>query len=111
LKGQVAFETLFIFVIVLTTAIFFSGMAIQTNEATTAEMLTRNAITEQAALQGEKIVIESIFFQKGENTTITINMFCKNPGKVSFNTDKIKELIESETTARNVEIIINKKAL
>jgi len=111
LRGQVAFETLFVFVIILTTTIFLTSLFLQTNEATISESLARNAVTEQAALQGKKIVIESVSFEKTTNIIITINVMCEEIQETIFDTQKIEDLIEEKTSAQNAGIVINKKQL
>lgn len=111
MKGQVAFETLFIFIIIMTSAIFITSLFIQTNEAIVSESLARNAITEQAALQGKKIIIESVSFEKTTNTKITITVMCEEIQETIFDPEKIEEMIEEKTSFRNIEIVINKKQL
>ena len=60
MKGQVAFETIFILLVVITGTIYITSLYTTTNDVTIAQSIVRNNITEQAILQNQKIIITKI---------------------------------------------------
>ena len=105
-KGQTAFETLFLFVIVITAAIVTLSVYESINDSTIALSIARAETTNQLAMNPENIQIDHIVLnQTGQNPTIEIYL-SEMPSPL-LNTATIVNKIKANTAYKTVTVTVN----
>ena len=102
--GQTAFETLFLFVILVSATIMILSVYLSINDDTNALAITRAEINEQIATKHDNIQILKIEISKNVNDT---NILIKLSQPTELDITKIKQSILAKTSLKDVNIIIN----
>jgi uncharacterized protein (UPF0333 family) len=102
-RGQIAFESLLVLLVVITTATMITTLYIQIHNETMAINYARTATLEELSAQSSDTVIEKIFFQKSTTSPKIIITLSKN---TQINTEKIREIIQAKTSIQNLEVLV-----
>ena len=103
-KGQTAFETILVFLIITTAAVLILTLYTSINDDTSAMSIARAETNKQLAMKNENIQIVKIEMSKSPadtNLDITLD---KN---TALDTSIIKDQIIARTTLKNLRININ----
>ncbi len=116
-KGQISFETLFIALIVLSSAIFISSLYLQIHDVTLATVIVRNNLTHQlnyletpSRLVSVNIISITLPQEEGVTAQILIQTNPINLEITDFNSiklEQLKEKIIQNTKFSSVEFKIN----
>jgi len=100
-KGQIAFESLLVFLMVITSATLILTLYLQIHDDTVALEYAKIGTLEELSKQAENIIIEKIELQRNQAIpTITITLD-KN---TTINTTNIENTIKSNTKLQNIKI-------
>lgn len=103
-KGQTAFETLFLAVVVISSAILIVSLYTSISDDTIALSTARAETTRQLSMMTENIQIEKISLQKsGLSATINIDL----TKATALNETEIQNKIKSATKFTDVTITIS----
>lgn len=103
MKGQVAFESLFLLLVTLTAAIGITTLYFQTHDDTMALSIARTETLSQISLKKETFVIEYVQIEKSLTDT---NLIIKINPTTTLDTDSIKNKIAASTKYKNINIIL-----
>jgi uncharacterized protein (UPF0333 family) len=103
MRGQVAFELLFLVLIVLTAAIAVASMYLQSHEDTLAISAARTELLNQIGTKNENIVIDYVKIEKTSATELHI----KTTPTTTINTNEIKQRVASVSGYKNITIIFD----
>ncbi len=104
-KGQIAFESLLVLLIVISAVIMITTLYLQFHNETVALGYARTGALEELSKQEKNIIIEKITVQKNATTSvITINVD-KTP-TIDINTIKIENMITTNTGLKNVQVLV-----
>ena len=99
--GQLAFETLLVLLIVLSSASVILSLYLQMHDETMALEYARIGTLEELSKQNENVIIEKIQMQKKEQVpTITIIL----DQNAIINSTSIENTIKANTSLKNVKI-------
>jgi len=107
LRGQVAFESLFLFIIIITSGIYITNLYLQTHEATIAYTIVREDLVYQTNTM-DNVLIKNISLAK--NSSATIIKVQTEPNTLTntdFTLEPIEEKINRATSFLNPTIQIN----
>jgi hypothetical protein len=112
LKGQIAFEGLFLLLIVISSAIFISTLYIQTHNSTVAITMARSELVSLGNSMDEVVLIQQISIENAGNNEYTIFVKTKPEilTKIDFGEEQITEIeekIKGTISASKVTIQIN----
>ncbi len=100
-KGQIAFESLLVLLLVITSATLITTLYLQFHDETIALGYARIGALEELSKQKETIIIEKISIQRiGLTPTITIKL----DREVTLDTTKIANIIQANTALKNVQV-------
>lgn len=106
-KGQVAIESLILLLVIMSAAIYISGLYYQTHNTTMIYGIARNYLTEKANTFEEIVIIESLKLEIGEINQLKIKT---NPNKYTaddFEIDLLEQKIIDNSILDNITVIIN----
>lgn len=103
-KGQIAFESLLVLLVVITLAVLFTTMYTQIHDETLAIGYARTETLSQIASQNSDSIIEKVYIQK---TQISSKIIIVLNTPTQIDTEKIKSIIETKTNLRNFQIDVN----
>ncbi|MFA6320087.1 MAG: hypothetical protein WCX66_04140 [archaeon] len=99
MKGQIAFESMLLLLIVITSVSLITSLYFQIHDETLAITYARIGTLEEINKSNEEILIEKISYEKNPPTIkIKLNKL------IQINTNKIKEVIEQQTNIKNINI-------
>jgi uncharacterized protein (UPF0333 family) len=99
MKGQIAFESMLLLLIVITSVSLITSLYFQIHDETLAIAYARIGTLEEIHKSNEEILIEKISYEKNPPTIkIKLNKL------IQINTNKIKEVIEQQTNIKNINI-------
>jgi uncharacterized protein (UPF0333 family) len=103
-KGQVAFESLLVLLVILTGAIAITGYYMQTHGDTLAITAAKTELLKQIGEKNENIYIESIRIEKNPATTLIIKTI---PTKTSadFDLTAIEQKAKTASAYSSITII------
>jgi len=111
MKGQVAFETLILLIIVITSAVFILSLYVQTQDSTIALSIARAELAGAANTPDEIIIVDKISISNNlGDAIVTVTTKPPTVTKTYLGEGKIKEIenkIVEATTYKNVKININ----
>ena len=100
-SGQAAFETIFLFLVIITAAILTISLYTSISGDTIALSAARAETNRQLAVKHDNIEIRHIFLNKaGEDININISL----TAPTELDTNAIKKSISEKTTFRNIQI-------
>ena len=101
IKGQIAFESLLVLLLVITSATLITTMYLQFHDETMALGYAKIATLEELSKQNENVIIEKITIQRnGSAPTITISL----DQEITLDTQKIETLIKTKTSLINAKV-------
>jgi len=103
MRGQVAFESLVILLVVVTGAAAISSIYLQTHEDTLAISAARNEVLSQLSEKNTLVTIDFIKIEKSQTDT---NLLIKTSPQTALNVDLVKQKIYSQTTFKNIKVIL-----
>jgi hypothetical protein len=106
MKGQIAFESLFLFLIIISAASFISLLYMQTHSDTILYSSLRTELVKQANGFDKVVIIEGIDFSTTTNSlhvTTSPNTLISN----SFDSTAIQEIITKHSKLENTSILFN----
>jgi len=103
-KGQLAFESLLVLLIVITSATLILSLYLQFNDETLAIGYARVGALEELSKQKENIIIEKITLQRNP-PLITINL--NKTTNIDINTTKIENTIKDNTGLKSIHVDVN----
>ena len=103
-KGQTAFETLFLAIVIISAAIIIISIHTSINDETIALSTARAETNKQLAMQNENIQINQITIKKNNlDAILTISL----SNTINLDEETIENKIIEATKFKNVGIIIN----
>ena len=102
-KGQIAFESLLVLLLVITSATLILSLYLQFHDETAALGYAKIEALEEISKQNENIIIEKINLTKNGGVP-TITIFLSQ--FADLNTTKIANTIKANTSLQNVQIQI-----
>ncbi len=102
-KGQIAFESLLVLLVIMTGAIAITSFYMQTHGDTLAISAARTELLRQIGEKNESIYIETIQLNKSSGTELLLTT---TPKKLAtdFNSAAIKQKVEEASAYKNVTI-------
>jgi uncharacterized protein (UPF0333 family) len=101
-KGQVAFESLFLSLIVITAGIFITGYYLQLHQDTVALFTAKTEIMNQLNKTSFESSIDQLKIVKTADGNVTLNI--KISPTMNLDLNAIKEKIKGATTYKNITI-------
>ena len=106
MKGQVAFESLFHLLIVMSMSILITSLYLQTQDDTLAIALAKNEVLSELSTKKETIIVDSVTLEKsGGIATINIKISPFTQGIID--TNAIQQKIAEKTKYKNANILID----
>ena len=100
-KGQIAFESLLVLLLIITSATMITALYLQFHDETIALGYAKIGTLEELSKQEENVIIEKISIQRiGLIPTITISL----DRTATIDTEKIKNIIKAKTSLKNIEV-------
>ena len=110
LKGQVAFESLFILLVIMTAAIYISNLYLQVHEATAAGAAARDELFAQTIDMNTSVVLRHVHFGRSAQTGATILVVETDPktlGPSDFDWIPVKERLAKISDLTNFSVTVN----
>ena len=102
MKGQVAFESLFLMLVVLSASIAITSIYLQTHQDTIALSITKEETVKQLAAMDSYVILKKLDLKKTSSTDINIDVYLEP--SVQIDTSSIKTKILSKTSYTNLNI-------
>jgi hypothetical protein len=106
-KGQVAFESLILLVMIISASIYIGGLYFQTQDTTNAYLITRTLMIEELNSLKQTYTIDYLELITGENNILNIGTTPNTLTNSDIDVNKIEEKIIQETGFDNISIQIN----
>ncbi|MFA5931220.1 MAG: hypothetical protein WC821_02830 [archaeon] len=103
MKGQAAFESLFLLLIILTAAIAITSLYLQIHDDTMAMSVAKVETLNQLGLKKELIVIDYI---KIEKSIVDTNLIIKLTPLTALDINSIKNKVLASTKYKSINILI-----
>ena len=104
-RGQAAIESLFIFLVILSSAIFITSLYLQTNTETTIYSIARNELVNQANAKDSMILIQKLSFDN-QTKIISVQTTPTTLNDDDFDLSEIELQVLSATNT-DIDIKIN----
>jgi hypothetical protein len=106
LKGQVAFESLFLFLVIISAGTFVTMLYLQTHVETNLYASLRTELTKQSNDFDELVIINKISFSKTENI-LEVKTSPDTLSAGDFDTIAIQAVITQHTNLSSTQILFN----
>jgi len=106
LKGQVAFESLFLFLVIISAGTFITTLYLQTYTDTNLYASLRTELTKQSNDFDELVIINKINFSKTDNLLI-VKTSPDTLTTADFDSTAIQEVITQHTNLAGTQILFN----
>ena len=109
-KGQVAFESLFIVLIILSAAIYITALYLNTNEATTSTAIVRDELFTQTLDMNSNVLLKYVHIDRNSESGINTIEVTTDPSTLSpadFNWIIIKDKLSKTTTITSFKASVN----
>ncbi len=104
MKGQVAFESLFIMLVVISAGIAITSIYLQSHDESIALTITKEETVKQLSAKDSFSVIQKLDLNKISSSELTIDIYLSP--KTTLDIDAIKSKILSKTTYTTLNINI-----
>lgn len=110
MKGQVAFESLFIVLVVLSAAIFITTLYLNTNETTVSAAIIRDELFSQTLDMNTNVLLTYLHIEKNNGVGIPTIEVTTDPNTIrsaDFNWTLVKNKLSKVTTLSNFWTNVN----
>ena len=102
MKGQVAFESLFLMLVVISAGVAITSMYLQTHEVTMALTIAKEETIKQLAAKDSFVLIKKIDYNKTSASELSIDIYLEPLTQLDTNSIKSKILTKTTFTTLNI---------
>lgn len=106
-RGQVAFESLILLLVIISATIYITGLFFSTQDTTIAYSIARTRLVEQASSSEKDFVIDTINLEINQTNNLYITTIPQNIKNNDFNLNIIEEEIVNNTSFNEIIMKIN----